>query len=470
MEHVCSKTSLSVASTQINDETEHEHADENNGYLREEPVHRGPNDVRRMLLEKNKESIGLLWKLGLIDDEDTKSPRRAGCSPNQTHWEFDLSRLVQESPASLARMLSDESFQKFRSIPYEEFVRKAFGLSSEHIDDFLWHYELFAYKLYAKLVKEAANPLFHVKEAMEAIDADPFICAAVEDGCQKLSTPGENTEGPKPRLDARLKESLCRVVNPLKKVLSEPETTQSILQKLEVLRFCFYDFYAPLAVDWHSALDTSNEFLEQIRWFNISALAEGISRKDQALFSEYVVPAFTKEGQPARRILNTRWNHLANAVKRIMDAEIGLSSRIDDLAESLHRLRNNYSLTAVVQGVNASRFKTQALTKFGQLVNPNNDYQFYRREMSLDGISHDNALHFLHPAQISFTQNDMTWANIVVDDAAFYIVRADQQSSQMQFSPLNLVEAVEDNTGSRGDDYTSCGLSYFSTFFACFRC
>jgi hypothetical protein len=41
-----------------------------------------------------------------------------------------------------------------------------------------------------------------------------------------------------------------------------------------------------------------------------------------------------------------------------------------------------------------------------------------------------------------------------MDDAAVYILRADQQSFQIQFSSLDLMEAVKDNIRSRRDDYT----------------
>ena len=98
------------------------------------------------------------------------------------------------------------------------------------------------------------------------------------------------------------------------------------------MKFRFHDFYMPLEVDWDSQLDTSNGLLEQIRWCSTSALAEAISRKDKALFSEYIAAAFTEEGGQARHYLNMQWNRLHNTVKWLMAANIGISSRIDHLA------------------------------------------------------------------------------------------------------------------------------------------
>ncbi|KAJ5466002.1 hypothetical protein N7530_009789 [Penicillium desertorum] len=240
------------------------------------------------------------------------------------------------------------------------------------------------------------NPAHWDFDCMEEIKADPFIWAAIENACQSLDQTNVSAEDLTSRLDATLNESLRLVVTPLKNVISKTETTQSILQELAVLRLYFHDFNMPLEVDWGSPLDNSNELLEQIRWFDITALADAISRKDHALFSEYVVASFTEYGQQARWILNTRWDRLRKTVKRLMIAGIGLSSRIDDLAKSLHLCHNYYSLTAVIQGVKASGFMTEALSEFGELIDPSNNYQYYQHGMLKDAqitfVKDSNAL------------------------------------------------------------------------------
>ncbi|KAJ5704426.1 hypothetical protein N7536_000115 [Penicillium majusculum] len=90
-------------------------------------------DVCKMLPQGVKQSIMLLRNLGLIDEKDNKAngleaiSHRAEYTLNRRHWDFDLSRLMKEDPAILARELSDESSQKFRRIPYEEFARGLLG-------------------------------------------------------------------------------------------------------------------------------------------------------------------------------------------------------------------------------------------------------------------------------------------------------------------------------------------------------
>ncbi|KAJ5808873.1 hypothetical protein N7474_010142 [Penicillium riverlandense] len=479
-------SSLSAASTQVNDSTNQpdEDVDGNKEHLRAEIRRWRPNEVEKMLLRGDNKSIDLLCQLGLIDERDTKltgltafSPRREEYTPNEPPWKFDLSQLVDGNPAEIARKLSEESFLKFKGIPYEDFVRKAFGLSSDKISSFLWKYEFLEWKLYSKLVNAHVNLLFQVKEILKEIKADPFIYATVETAWQRAvlqkrthkSSTNANEEDLASRFDERLDASLRSVVKPLREILSRPDTAPNILQELQVMRFRFHDFYMPLEVDWDSQLDTSNGFLEQIRWCSTSALAEAISRKDQALFAEYVAPAFTEEGGHARQHLNTQWNRLSNTVKRVMAANIGLSSRIDHLANSLHRLRNYYSLTAVVQGVKASGFWTETLGKFGELINPYENYQYYRHEMGINGVLQNNALHFLFPALNSFTQGNGDMGRLVMYDSAFYIVRIDKKSCKMHFSTSGLMEAVKDNAGSTRDESPLSYLSFFGAFFACFR-
>ena len=166
-------SSLSAASTQVNESTNQpdEEVNGNKEHLRAEIKRWRSKEVEKMLLRGDKKSIGLLCQLGLIDERDTKltgltafSPRREEYTPTEQPWRFDLSQLVNGDPAEIARELSEESFFKFKGIPYQDFVRKAFGLSSDKISSFLWKYEFLEWKLYSKLVNVDINLLFQVRE------------------------------------------------------------------------------------------------------------------------------------------------------------------------------------------------------------------------------------------------------------------------------------------------------------------
>jgi hypothetical protein len=123
-------------------------------------------DIDEMLRRGDDNS--LLCKFGLFDDNyaqlqglEAFSTRREEYPSSSKVWGIDLSQLVDEKPAVIARKLSEESFNKFRNVPYEEFIRKAAGFSSDCIDYFLWSYELLEWKWYTKVPVHLS---FQVKE------------------------------------------------------------------------------------------------------------------------------------------------------------------------------------------------------------------------------------------------------------------------------------------------------------------
>jgi hypothetical protein len=134
-------SSLSVASTRLNDPPEQlgEDVDGTKGHLKVEAKCWGRQDIDEMLRRGDDNS--LLCKFGLFDDNyaqlqglEAFSTRHEEYPSGSKAWGIDLSQLVDEKPAVIARKLSDESFNKFRNVPYEEFIRKAAGFSSDCID------------------------------------------------------------------------------------------------------------------------------------------------------------------------------------------------------------------------------------------------------------------------------------------------------------------------------------------------
>jgi hypothetical protein len=137
---------------------------------------------------------------------------------------------------------------------------------------------------------------------------------------------------------------------------------------------------------------------------------------------------------------------------------------VDKFSQMLHRFRNHYSLTAVIQGVKASGLKTEALNRFGKLLNPGGYYQYHQNAIIPGG-----ALHYLLPALRGFTQGDMTCANVVIRDSAFYTLRVDHPRPEMRLSPQGLVEAIKDTVASHKNEASSQNLSFVNVVFACFK-
>lgn len=94
---------------------------------------------------------------------------------------------------------------------------------------------------------------------------------------------------------------------------------------------------------------------------------------------------------------------------------------IYDLTElqELYRVRNYFSLTAIIQGIKASGLQTKALRVFGYLVDSKNNYEMYQwRARTRPGMD------FLFPALRATTCGKPELAAKVIDRHAFYKVES----------------------------------------------
>jgi hypothetical protein len=255
-----------------------------------------------------------------------------------------------------------------------------------------------------------------------------------------------------------------------------------LLQDLQVLGIRLHDSLRPLEVDWSTPLNNRNGFLEQLRWNDVPALASLISRKDMALFRDYVPIAFTKDGAQARSILSSRWNQLMVEVKECMAAGIGLESKIDGLAQvcwnrlnfninsdrpfqALHTTFNYYSLTAVVQGIQASGLQTECSRKYGKLIDPTGGYQAYR-----SGMGGSHALHFLLPALSAFARKDLTYAEVVTRDLSLYIETHRCPTCEKHVNHMVMPETYGYMDCMRAKEDSPPKSSFLAILTACFRC
>ncbi|KAJ6033825.1 uncharacterized protein N7446_007883 [Penicillium canescens] len=400
---------------------------------------------------------------------------------NSEHWGLGLTQILDEGPAAVATKLFRRSRDKFTSIPFEDFVRKASGNDSDCIRSFLWKYSLLSVKLYSDLLKapKHCDILLQLKTELEEMQSDPFILVTIEHTWQNLLIqqrrqprafiPPKAMKG----LSQKLDKSLDRVIiNPLQQLLKRPATARHILEELEVLKHRFCDYYKNSDVDWNLAFDTNIWFLDHIRCEQqISTLAEAITKEDHALFSGYITLAFSKnenqsrEQRQAQSLLNRRWNDFSNGVKYCMAAGIDVALQVDLLAEAFYRRRNYYSLTAIAQGViNVSGLATDTLRKFGNLVNPEGCYKYYRQHISVRTC----ALHFLSPAIFYWARGDTRWAQNVVSASASYTLTGPRPGPEMKFSPLDLMYAVRENGSSHQHGTTPCQFLFVEAFLVCF--
>ncbi|KAJ5249447.1 hypothetical protein N7524_011763 [Penicillium chrysogenum] len=380
----------------------------------------------------DEESIRRLCHFGLYNEDYAKAK---GLEPFSSHeesagsslyWDLSLSQSLAERSGSyaIATKLAEQSYLKISHIPFTQFVRRAYGLPSPAIEGSLRAYDFIELKIYSTFTRNLQHLelLVEIKQSLKKINADPFLYAAIKKALQRVvlqrkphvPSVDENLENGTPEPDERLQW----IIEPLQRLLQTPDTARNILQQLEILEKRFYKLYRSPEASW-GPFNTDTSFFGQVQWIDVSEFANVLSRKDQVFFSQYIEDALFAKDDHARRILNTRWNDLSIAVEECMVANVDVSRKIDHLAKELYRVRNYYSLTAIIQGIKASGLHSGALGDFGYLIDSENNYERYRRRANTEP---EPGMDFLYPALSAAVRRNFTFADEVIGRFARYNV------------------------------------------------
>lgn len=371
------------------------------------------NEVEDLLFQGDETSIRRLSRFGLYNDDFAElrglekfSSQAEDSLPFAEYWNLSL-QLDKDSPASVASKLSEMSRCKFKCVRFEEFVRKAFGLSSPAIGHLLWQYQLLNVILYCMFIRNLKHKGFLLKlkevslltaappscdgtkysnviQSLENGKADPFVCAATSTAWEKVSNAAN--EDLDLKLNTTLDLALGLVIKPLQQALGKPDAAQSILQELETMNvlFCSH-FYAP-KVNWDVPFDNRID----LKSIGIFALAEALSSEDCAFYKLNV-----QSSQEDPRLLyeiNGRWIRLCYSVKECLDTGVVKRSDMYRLAEvsleacplgmlltihfqEFYRRRNFYSFTAVISGTGENRFMTHTAHEGAFILDPTNEYK-----------------------------------------------------------------------------------------------
>lgn len=333
--------------------------------------------------------------------------------PTAKLWGIGVSQILELGPKNAARKLADASFDKFVRLPFGEFVQMARGDHSEIIYCHLWAYKYLGQKLYSDFVRASnhLDQLFQVKEELEETEADPFIRATVDYAWTKavflrLQKPQDKAweERKANYLSSRLDDVLNRlVIQPLKQIIKRPHSAFKITQDLKIVEARFRRTFMPINVHWHSPLQVSTQFADEIRCSDPWTIAKALTSKDKLLFKTYIAVAVKDDGSEARSILNARWDELVAEVCECLTARIGLEEIIDGIVHGFYRLRNYYSMAATIKGIRQSGLQLESLRIYGQLFNPAIDYQFYRDCMGTGNGLHFNTVCSLEPGEHDYT-------------------------------------------------------------------
>jgi hypothetical protein len=107
---------------------------------------------------------------------------------------------------------------------------------------------------------------------------------------------------------------------------------------------------------------------------------------------------------------------------------------------------------------------TDTLRKFGNFVNLEGYYEYYRQYISVRTC----ALYFLSPAIIDSVRGDTKGAQSIISVSASYNLRETYSGPEMKFSPLDFMYAVRDNGSSHQHGTTSSEFLFVEAFLVCF--
>ncbi|KAJ6116196.1 hypothetical protein N7523_005537 [Penicillium sp. IBT 18751x] len=216
-------------------------------------------EIKELLRREDQDSKRRLCKFGLLTDQYAQATGLPGFpsfeepySPISEIWGLNP-EIFDECPSAVASKLSERSQIHLKSIPFKEFVQKAWYGSSKPFTAFAWKHRILHLKLYNLLMEspEHEKKFLQIIESLEGGQSDLFIIGTVKHTWQMLLRTERFQSDMLTILSERLHSSLGRVIiDPLKQLLGGPSTARQILQHLEVLENDFRDNDRVFDVNW----------------------------------------------------------------------------------------------------------------------------------------------------------------------------------------------------------------------------
>lgn len=157
------------------------------------------------------------------------------------------------------------------------------------------------------------------------MDADPFICAVIQNAYECVLT-GQIKDAD---LDLPLQ---FFITEPLKGLFQKHESTGVILQQLKLLESRFASFCDNALRNWNEPFDTNTEFFDEFRSQGPVALARSLSKTVHASYRKLNINSFKGERQ-ALQNLNDTSNRLCCSVKECSDTGVISASELLQLSQ-----------------------------------------------------------------------------------------------------------------------------------------
>ncbi|KAJ5346148.1 hypothetical protein N7452_004152 [Penicillium brevicompactum] len=341
-------------------------------------------------------------------------------------WAFDPADIKEGLYTSVAISLEGQSLKKFKLLTFDALTQQALGISVPEILDFRLRYQWLNARIYYYFIKRRRHVqhLVKVKKELDILDADPFICAVIQNAYECVVA-GQIK-------DADLDLPLCFfITEPLKGLFQKHKSTGVILQQLKLLKSRFASFCDNALRNWNEPFDTNTEFFDEFRSLGPVALARSLSETAHASYQKLKINSFKRERQ-ALQNLNEISNRLCCSVKECSDAGVLSASELLQLSKELCCLRNFFSMRAVRDGMKYSGSLEETVQQIDSLVNIQHE---------LNGST--PALYSVLQAGKQAAQGDFSLAEKLIKMCSSYSVQS-STSAGKKASPLKLMHPIDD--------------------------
>ncbi|WEW57491.1 hypothetical protein PRK78_002958 [Emydomyces testavorans] len=320
------------------------------------------------------------------------------CQPNniQSPWNWFPSYFNDVHPATIALQINVESVFQFKAVPFEDWVRYAIGYPTMSV---VWlleqHRELYNI-VCAHLDRHPEVEYIYVEVEKHLRPCCPLAHCSV---LQCLKDRGIANLDEKP--DQHVANFLIEPIQALFKSPSRPFA--KFLKKLSVLSIRFArEYHEAVEIDWTSPFEAGPPHLDELVELSpATTLARQLTYFDERKFAGFSVQNF-EEDDAKLQVLVNNWHLLSISVADCCMALPEIPHYFKDCVKTLFNLRNYYSATAMLHGVQQAQDTPYILDPFStndpsidpcfSLLDSTNNYATYRKFME-----ETPGLPFLHP-------------------------------------------------------------------------
>ncbi|EEQ35234.1 hypothetical protein McanMca71_004886 [Microsporum canis] len=314
-------------------------------------------------------------------------------NPPVEPWRWHPNYSYNAEPRSIASYIDAESSRQFQAVPFEDWIRYALGYPTESIQWFFSQHKQLHDIVSAHLDLFTGEFDTYVEVERHLRGGSPFAQYVL---LQCLSVRGLlNSEVP----DQSNQWVVGFIIRPIQELFKAHLTgLPSMLKKLSVLALSFERKYrTSVEIDWSAPFEANPAYLNDFFSFReVEPLARKLTHIDTREFSPLSVQSFV-EDTVTLRSLSGRWHLLCSSTEECCLALPEMAIFFKNCIRVLHRLRNYYSATAILYGLQKANMNVfdpflelghepeqshhEFSTHYFELMDSTGNYALYRETM-----------------------------------------------------------------------------------------